>query len=176
MRKQSFTPQLALRQFKRQARKVNDLLRTGSFEQLPEAERGRILHRLRQLYRALQLRFGQRRLQRVLAGAALLLGLGVNTAQAQVPTWTGPTQNPFGLTAAGAYFIQPEVADMDADGDLDIFIGDGHIRRICERGIDGTDQALLWNLIKKGESTVVILLRYGIIFMIVAFSAFKSQC
>lgn len=125
MRKVSTTPAGLLRQFKSHSRKVNALLKTGEFNALPGQVRSRMLYRLRSLYAALEGRFGKRRLQRVLAGAALLLGLSSQVV-AQAPNFTGPTTNPFGLTSGGAYFIQPEAADMDDDGDLDLFIGDDY--------------------------------------------------
>ena len=117
------TPQVALRQFKAQARKANRLIQSGELAQLPVAERSRLMQRLRQLYQALQGRFSQRRLQRVLAGAALFIGIGT-TVQAQ--NFATPVVNPFGLTPAGSYFVQPEAADLDGDGDLDIFLGDDY--------------------------------------------------
>uniref|UniRef100_A0A8J6ZVS4 Cadherin-like domain-containing protein n=1 Tax=Desmonostoc muscorum LEGE 12446 TaxID=1828758 RepID=A0A8J6ZVS4_DESMC len=45
-----------------------------------------------------------------------------NTGTAAVPTFTLEATNPFGLTDVGSY-AAPTLADIDADGDLDAFVG-----------------------------------------------------
>ena len=45
-----------------------------------------------------------------------------NTGTAAAPVFAAPTTNPFGLTA-GYGFIDPNLADLDHDGDLDLLAG-----------------------------------------------------
>jgi VCBS repeat-containing protein len=47
-----------------------------------------------------------------------------NTGTASAPTFTPEVTNPFGLSDV-AYFAAPTFADIDNDGDLDAFIGEG---------------------------------------------------
>ena len=46
-----------------------------------------------------------------------------NTGSATVPEFAQPVLNPFGLTG-GYYFSFPTLVDLDADGDLDMLLGD----------------------------------------------------
>jgi hypothetical protein len=46
-----------------------------------------------------------------------------NTGTAGAPAFAGPAVNPFGL-AVVAYAAAPAFADIDGDGDLDVFVGD----------------------------------------------------
>ncbi|AFY45959.1 VCBS repeat-containing protein [Nostoc sp. PCC 7524] len=47
-----------------------------------------------------------------------------NTGTATNPQFAAPTTNPFGLTNVGT-FAKPTFADIDGDGDLDAFVGNG---------------------------------------------------
>jgi hypothetical protein len=49
-----------------------------------------------------------------------------NTGSASSPAFAAPQVNPFGLINLIGGFITPELADIDDDGDLDAFIGDGN--------------------------------------------------
>ena len=46
-----------------------------------------------------------------------------NTGTAISPAFASET-DPFGVGASGTYYIYPTVADIDSDGDLDLFAGD----------------------------------------------------
>ncbi len=48
-----------------------------------------------------------------------------NTGSAATPAFAGASTNPFGLTAVGA-LSAPAFADIDDDGDLDLFVGDDY--------------------------------------------------
>ena len=45
-----------------------------------------------------------------------------NTGSASAPSYSAPSTNPFGITNVGQY-ANPAFADLDGDGDLDLFIG-----------------------------------------------------
>jgi hypothetical protein len=47
-----------------------------------------------------------------------------NTGTASAPAFAAPATNPFGLADAGLY-SSPAFADLDGDGDLDAFVGNG---------------------------------------------------
>ncbi|MBG9386530.1 FG-GAP-like repeat-containing protein [Caenimonas aquaedulcis] len=48
----------------------------------------------------------------------------LNSGTASAPAFDAPTANPFGLANVG-YYASPAFADIDGDGDLDAFVGDG---------------------------------------------------
>lgn len=113
-----------LRQFQSLSKRVDRAMASGDFQAIPAAGRQRIMARLRHLYQQLRRRYAVQRLQRIMAGAALLLGFS-HAANAQV-NFTGPTTNPFDYTPVSSYYVQPEAVDIDGDGDLDIFQGDDY--------------------------------------------------
>ena len=49
----------------------------------------------------------------------------LNTGTASIPTFTASSNNPFGLTNVGAS-SNPSFADIDGDGDLDVFVGNSY--------------------------------------------------
>jgi len=48
-----------------------------------------------------------------------------NTGSANSPAFASPLTNPFGIVQT-VYYSFPAVADIDADGDIDLFIGEGY--------------------------------------------------
>jgi len=107
-------------------RRMDQLARSGEFDSLTDAKQKHYFKRLRKLNRQLAPDISW--LQQKPALAALLAGAGLlgtaQQAQAQVPTFAPPQTNPFSLTAVGNE-AKPAYADIDNDGDLDLFAGDG---------------------------------------------------
>lgn len=108
-------------QFRYLAKRINRWLQDGTWMRLSAAQQSRWLHKLRQYYAQLSGVLAPSRMKRVLAGAAVLLGLGLTQqAQAQI-NFALPVKNPFGITpAAGVDYFYPAFADLDGDGDLDL--------------------------------------------------------
>ena len=46
-----------------------------------------------------------------------------NAGSSSAPAFVPPTANPFGITSVSMY-AYPEFADMDDDGDLDLWVGE----------------------------------------------------
>lgn len=104
------------RRFVALAGKVQRLLDSGAFQQLSAEQQQRLASRLKQLYQRLSGVFSQGRLRKILASAALVLGLGVGPVQAQ--EFAPFVRNPFGLGFNQLAFIT--FADLDNDGDQDL--------------------------------------------------------
>lgn len=104
------------RRFVALAGKVQRLLDRGEFQHLSAEQQQRLAGRLKQLYRRLSGAFSQGRLRKILASAALVLGLGAGSVQAQ--EFAPFARNPFGLGFNQLAFIT--FADLDNDGDQDL--------------------------------------------------------
>jgi hypothetical protein len=118
MKYQSLPIAASYRRFRALAGRLRNSVEDGQFQKMAATERLELIKKLRRLYIKLQKVIGGRRLQKALAAAALVLGLGLNTAQAQ--TFGAPQANPFGLNGAGETLIIPVTTDLDGDGDYDI--------------------------------------------------------
>ena len=114
----NFTPfARRVRQFRHLSKKVNRLLDSGRFQQLEESRQRNLIAKLRALYRKLSLVFSARQLRGALAGAALLLGVGM----AQAQTFGPQVVAPFNFANLVTYNL-PGFADIDGDGDQDLFV------------------------------------------------------
>ncbi|MBR9921071.1 MAG: T9SS type A sorting domain-containing protein [Bacteroidetes bacterium] len=108
-----------LRQFRYRSKELNKLLKSGRFQQLGQEKRKELVARLRRLYQKLKPWFGTKRLRPILAGAALMLGFS-HSAKAQ--QFADFEINPFNLQSNDSYFNFPSTADLDNDGDQDLFM------------------------------------------------------
>lgn len=126
MRHQKSTYSQALRRFKRLSTQLNSLLETENTQTEAIQNRQRLAHQLRGLYLALRKNTRQRKLRRILAGAALLIGLSSSTQAQLVANFPNGVANPFGLTTANTPAVIPVAVDIDGDGDLDMMAGEGY--------------------------------------------------
>ncbi|MCB0596745.1 MAG: T9SS type A sorting domain-containing protein [Lewinellaceae bacterium] len=104
------------RRFVALAGKVQRLLEQGEFQKLSAQQQQQLADKLMAFYRRLSAVFSQKRLRRILASAALLLGLGGGAAQAQ--QFAAPVADPFGLSFDRLPLTA--FADLDNDGDQDL--------------------------------------------------------
>jgi hypothetical protein len=108
------------RHFRHLAKHINHLITSGEWARLSGITRNRLIARLNGLYRQVRFYFSHLELKKVLAAAAVFIGLPlVSHAQSFAP----PVQNPFGLIADTTYIASPAFADIDNDGDQDLFSG-----------------------------------------------------
>ncbi len=108
------------RQFRNLANRVNQLVLSGEWIKLSASTRNRIILKINSLYRQLCSYFTQSELKKILAAAAIFIGLPL-AAQAQ--SFAHPQLNPFGLEPDTVYLSSPAFADIDHDGDFDLFTG-----------------------------------------------------
>jgi hypothetical protein len=109
-----------LRQFRYRTKQLNRMIQTDSLHTVSAGKLQRLIRQVKDLYQELKWAVGTGRLRRMLAGAAILIGLSAGT---QAQTFADPVSNPFGLSGVGNQAF-PELVDIDSDGDLDLFISD----------------------------------------------------
>lgn len=117
---------ILLKQFKTVSQRLNGLL-DGAPPGPGSREMAHALaQQLRRLYFALRMRMGSRRLRRIMAGAAFLVGVA-GPAQAQVtPNFPTSVTSPFGIVSQATMFAIPMSVDIDGDGDLDILVNEDY--------------------------------------------------
>jgi hypothetical protein len=109
-----------LRHFRYRTKQLNRMIQTDSLHTVSAGKLQRLIRQVKDLYQELKWAVGTGRLRRMLAGAAILIGLSAGT---QAQTFADPVSNPFGLSGVGNQAF-PELVDIDSDGDLDLFISD----------------------------------------------------
>ncbi|MEO0470157.1 MAG: hypothetical protein AAF206_11090, partial [Bacteroidota bacterium] len=112
-----------LRSFRHGAKQLNRQLAEGRFERFSARKQARILHRLRKMYHQLAQQLPLRQLRRVVAGAALLIGLGSGV---QGQNFAAPVAGAFGMPAVVDSPAVHTLVDIDGDGDLDIMVSEGY--------------------------------------------------
>ena len=109
-----------VRQYRHLAKKVNRLLKDGTFHLLSDFKKKKMLHKLQQRLKNIGHLFPQPRLRETFAGIALLLGTAAaNPLDAQ--SFAPPVTAPFGLDE-NATFGFMATTDIDSDGDTDLFL------------------------------------------------------
>jgi hypothetical protein len=108
------------RQFRILAIRINQLILSGEWIKLSASSRNRIILRLNSLYRRLCSYFTQTELKRILAAAAIFIGFPIAL---QSQSFAPPQLNPFSLEPDSVTLASPKFADIDHDGDFDLFTG-----------------------------------------------------
>lgn len=109
-----------IRRYRHLAKEVNRMLENGTFHLLTESKKKKLLYKLRERLKSIGHLVPQPRLREALAGIALLLGTAfANPLEAQ--SFALPISAPFGLQA-GLTSGYPTFADIDNDGDQDLFL------------------------------------------------------
>lgn len=117
-RKTHFSAQIA--RYRHLAKKVNHLLKDGSFQLLSSYKRRLLLTKLKARLQRIGHLIPAAQLKGALAGIGLLLGAAMpNAVQAQ--TFAPAVSSPFGIEQGSSYGYQ-NFADIDGDGDLDLLI------------------------------------------------------
>ncbi|MCH2224537.1 MAG: hypothetical protein MK066_07180, partial [Crocinitomicaceae bacterium] len=102
------------------ARIVEELtLKTGTSGQSPEVIH-RIKLRIKFLLQELSGFVPKHQLRKILGAFAVVFGFASGS---NAQSFIAPVQNPFGLTQTGSYLQVPKIADLDGDGDMDLFTG-----------------------------------------------------
>ncbi|MCH8317768.1 MAG: hypothetical protein IIA88_04625, partial [Bacteroidetes bacterium] len=112
-----------LDQFNKFSQRLNKMIKDGSFKRLSNHQRNVLTRRLKRLYNQLLGLIPETKLKHILAAAAIIIGLGIGTANAQY--FAPAQQNPFGLTSISGFIAAPAFVDIDGDGDFDVFVGGG---------------------------------------------------
>lgn len=99
------------------AGKIQRLLKSGEFQKLSARQKKQLADRLQQLYRRLSVIFSPGRLQRILASATFILGLGTGVARAQ--QFAPRISAPFGLSFNESIPFMA-FGDLDDDDDQDL--------------------------------------------------------
>jgi hypothetical protein len=120
MRYQPLPIAAAYRRFLALNQKLKRMLSSGAFSTLSQEKQQAFLRQIQQLFQKLRRVIPQQKLRHAMAASALLLGLG----HAQAQEFAAPVQNPFGLELGqneNGFFPLPQLADIDGDGDFDLF-------------------------------------------------------
>ncbi len=96
------------------------MLEEGTFHQLSRHKRSKLLQKLRERLKAINSLLPRPRMREALAGIALLLGTTASHSL-EAQSFAPPVASPFGLVAGQTYNGFPAFADLDNDGDLDLF-------------------------------------------------------
>lgn len=110
-----------IRQFKNLSGRVNQLILSGEWVKLSEETRNNFILKLNLLFRELSRFFSQFELKKILAAAAIFIGFPLAM---QSQAFAPPLKNPFWYIPPDSDMAPPAFADIDADHDMDLFLGD----------------------------------------------------
>lgn len=109
------------RQFRNLSYRVNQLINNNEWERLSANTRNRLILKLNLMFRELSRFFSQFELKKILAAAVIFIGFPLAM---QSQAFAPPLQNPFWYIPPDSDMAPPVFADIDADQDMDLFLGD----------------------------------------------------
>lgn len=88
------------------------------------SKKEKLITQFRRLYQEVKHTFSRPKIRRVLGTAAIFLGLTLGANNLEAQSFAAPIKNPFGMMPDTSGFAFPTLADIDSDGDQDMFIGE----------------------------------------------------
>jgi len=111
-----------LHRFRRYSDRLNRLMSEGAIESMPGRKKRRLVGRIRRLYESLMGVVPEATLRGILAAGAVLVLASCGPGSSSGPAVFGqPVMDPYGFST-DSYIVFPIFADIDGDGDPDLFV------------------------------------------------------
>ncbi|MFK8036683.1 MAG: T9SS type A sorting domain-containing protein [Crocinitomicaceae bacterium] len=102
--------------FNQVTKKINFLISSGKWERITPFEKNNLRLKLHYYFNKLKVYFSRRKLARTLGAASILI-----SSQGISQNFIGPDTNAFNIKPIETYLRKVDFADIDNDGDLDLF-------------------------------------------------------